>query len=48
LQAKRTPSPARTRHRIIHSYDSIADDMIWSMVMKCLPVLKVEIRNLLK
>jgi uncharacterized protein with HEPN domain len=37
-----------TRNRIIHSYDSIADDMIWSIVIKSLPVLKVEIKNLLK
>ena len=48
MQAKRTPSPARTRHRIIHSYDSIADDMIWSIMIKSLPVLKAEFKNLLK
>ena len=40
--------PCRTKNPIIHSYDSIADDMIWSLVIKSLPVLKVEIKNLLK
>lgn len=36
-----------TRNRIIHSYDNIADDMIWSIVINSLPKLKVEIGNLL-
>jgi len=37
-----------TRNRIIHSYDNIADDMIWSIVINSLPKLKSEIKNLLK
>ncbi len=37
-----------TRNRIIHSYDNIADDMIWSIVINSLPKLKAEIINLLK
>ena len=36
-----------TRNRIIHSYNNIADDMIWSIVINSLPKLKVEIENLL-
>jgi uncharacterized protein with HEPN domain len=36
-----------TRNRIIHSYDNIADDMIWSIVVNSLPKLKIEISNLL-
>lgn len=36
-----------TRNRIIHSYDNIADDMIWSIVVNSLPKLKIEIKNLL-
>lgn len=32
-----------TRNRIIHSYDNIADDMIWSIVINSLPKLKSEI-----
>lgn len=36
-----------TRNRIIHSYDNIADDMIWSILINSLPKLKVEINRLL-
>ena len=36
-----------TRNRIIHSYDNIADDMIWSIVINSLPKLKSEIQGLL-
>ena len=36
-----------TRNRIIHSYDNIADDMIWSIIIQSLPKLKVEIQRLL-
>ena len=35
-----------TRNRIIHSYDNISDDMIWSIVVNSLPKLKVEIKSL--
>lgn len=37
-----------TRNRIVHSYDNIADDMIWSIVINSLPKLKIEIKNLIK
>ena len=37
-----------TRNRIIHSYDNIADDMIWSIVINSLPKLKSEILVLMK
>ena len=37
-----------TRNRIIHGYDSVSDDIIWSIVMKELPGLENEIDNLLK
>ena len=33
-----------TRNRIIHSYDNIADDLIWSIVVNSLPKLKNEIK----
>ena len=36
-----------TRNRIIHGYDTVSDDIIWSIVIKHLPTLKAEIRNLL-
>jgi uncharacterized protein with HEPN domain len=36
-----------TRNRIIHGYDSISDDMIWSIVINHLPILKKEVEILL-
>lgn len=36
-----------TRNRIIHGYDTVSDDMIWSILIKHLPILKSEINNLL-
>ena len=37
-----------TRNRIIHSYDNISDEIIWSIVSRELPLLKIEITHLLK
>jgi uncharacterized protein with HEPN domain len=37
-----------TRTRIIHGYDSVSDDIIWSIVVKHLPKLEEEINDLLK
>jgi uncharacterized protein with HEPN domain len=37
-----------TRNRIIHGYDSVSDDIIWSIVVKHLPKLEEEITGLLK
>lgn len=36
-----------TRNRIIHGYDKISDDLIWSIVINHLPKLKEEVSNLL-
>ena len=36
------------RNRIIHSYDSIQDDIVYAIVMRHLPLLKVEIEGLMK
>ena len=36
-----------TRNRIAHGYDSISDDLIWSIVINHIPKLKIEIKNLL-
>lgn len=36
-----------TRNRIIRSYDSMADDLIWSIVVHRLPKLKAEVQQLL-
>jgi uncharacterized protein with HEPN domain len=37
-----------TRNRIIHGYDKISDDLIWSIVINHLPKLKNEVSELLK
>ncbi len=36
-----------TRNRIIHGYDSVSDEIIWSIVVKHLPSLATEINSLL-
>jgi uncharacterized protein with HEPN domain len=36
-----------TRNRIIHGYDSISDEVIWTIVTRELPKLKSEIQSLL-
>ena len=38
----------QTRNLIIHAYDSVNDEIIWSIVIIHLPKLKVEIIELLK
>ena len=37
-----------TRNRIIHGYDKVSDDLIWSIVINHLPKLHIEVSNLLK
>lgn len=37
-----------TRNRIIHGYDSVSDDLIWSIVINHLPKLKAEVKAKLK
>lgn len=32
-----------TRNKIIHSYDNISDELIWSIVINHLPLLKEEV-----
>jgi uncharacterized protein with HEPN domain len=36
------------RNRIIHSYDSISDSLIWSIITIHLPRLKEEVRQMMK
>ncbi|HEX3024497.1 MAG TPA: HepT-like ribonuclease domain-containing protein [Chitinophagaceae bacterium] len=36
-----------TRNRIIHGYDSVSDDIIWSIVITHLPQLQSEIERLI-
>jgi len=35
-----------TRNRIIHGYDSVSEEIIWSICIKNLPILKQEIDSL--
>ncbi|MDB5009160.1 MAG: antitoxin [Mucilaginibacter sp.] len=37
-----------TRNRIIHGYDTVSDEIIWSIVVKNLPKLEKEINKLLE
>ena len=37
-----------TRNRIIHSYDSVRPEFLWSLVMKHIPALKGDVVELLK
>jgi uncharacterized protein with HEPN domain len=37
-----------TRNRIVHGYDKISDDLIWSIVINHLPKLKEEIASKLE
>lgn len=36
-----------TRNRIIHGYDSVSEDIIWSIIIRNLPVLETEVNSLL-
>ncbi len=36
-----------TRNRIIHGYDSVSDDIIWSIIIAQLPTLKNEVEKML-
>ncbi len=37
-----------TRNNIVHGYDKVDEAMIWSIVIRHLPVLKIEIADLLE
>jgi uncharacterized protein with HEPN domain len=36
-----------TRNRIIHSYDNISDEVIWTIIIRELPLLKAQIDELI-
>ncbi len=36
------------RHRVIHGYDKIDDEIIWGTIVRHLPILKTEINDLIK
>ncbi len=37
----------RLRNQVIHAYDNISDENIWSVLINHLPKLKIEIENLI-
>ncbi|MEQ8810670.1 MAG: DUF86 domain-containing protein [Imperialibacter sp.] len=37
-----------TRNRIIHGYDSVSEDILWGIIIRNLPVLEIDVKNLLK
>lgn len=37
-----------TRNRIIHSYDNISDEVLWTIVCRELPKLKLQVDQLIK
>jgi uncharacterized protein with HEPN domain len=36
------------RNRVIHGYDKIDDEIIWGTIVRHIPVLKIQIRDLLE
>lgn len=36
------------RNRIIHGYDTISDDVIWGIIIRHLPKLKIEVEKMMK
>ena len=36
-----------TRNYVIHGYDKVSNEIIWSIVVKHLPLLKIEVEDLL-
>ena len=47
FQIKNAHQIIGTRNRIIHGYDRVSDDMIWSIVINHLPKLKNEVESML-
>lgn len=35
------------RNRVIHGYDKIDDEIVWGTIIRHIPVLKIEIQNLI-
>ena len=47
FQLKNAEKIIGTRNRIIHGYNKISDDLIWSIVINHLPKLKLEVDELM-
>ncbi|MBR6031687.1 MAG: DUF86 domain-containing protein [Bacteroidaceae bacterium] len=37
-----------TRNYIIHAYDSLSSDILWSIIINHLPLLKTEVEDLIR
>ena len=37
-----------TRNRIIHGYDSVSNEIMWSIIIEHIPILQAEITRLLE
>jgi uncharacterized protein with HEPN domain len=48
FQLKNAKNIIGTRNRIIHSYDNISDEVIWTIISRELKDLKTQVENLLK
>lgn len=48
LEIKNAQKIIGTRNRIAHEYDSISDEVIWTIILRELPKLKKEINDLKK
>ena len=47
FQLKNAKNIIGTRNRIIHSYNNISDEVIWTIVCRELPDLKIQVEELL-
>jgi uncharacterized protein with HEPN domain len=47
VQLRNAKNIIGTRNRIIHSYDNISDEVIWTIVCRELPELKIQVEELL-
>jgi len=48
VQIKNAQKIIGTRNRIAHEYDSISDEVIWTIIIRELPKLRNEIQNLIE
>ena len=48
IQISHTRKIVDTRNRIIHGYDSVSEEVLWGIIIKNLPDLEKEVKELLK
>ncbi|OJV20989.1 MAG: antitoxin [Dyadobacter sp. 50-39] len=47
IQISNSKKIVDVRNRIIHGYDTVSDEVVWGIVVRHLPVLRIEIEELL-